>query len=108
MVLGSSANVSRVGRTLLSVLRSAVRCRVGQDCPTYGAGAFVALLLVLCAARTLIAAERILDHSSLASAVESIRVEDLKTHVSTLASDALQGREAGTTAGHAASAYCRI
>lgn len=105
MVLGSSANVSRVGRTLLSVLRSAIRCRVGQDCPTYGVGAFVALLLVLCATRTLIAADRILDHSSLTSAVESIRVEDLKTHVNTLASDALQGREAGTTAGHAASAY---
>ena len=41
----------------------------------------------------------------LVAAVESIRVEDLKTHISTLASDALQGREAGTTGGHAASAY---
>ena len=41
----------------------------------------------------------------LVAAVESILVEDLKTHISTLASDALQGREAGTTGGHAASAY---
>ncbi len=41
----------------------------------------------------------------LVAAVESIRVEDLKTHISTLASDALQGREAGRTGGHAASAY---
>ncbi len=40
-----------------------------------------------------------------ATAVESIRVEDLKTHIGTLASDALQGREGGSTGGHAASAY---
>ncbi len=37
--------------------------------------------------------------------LESIRIGDLKTHVSTLASDALQGREAGGTGGHAARAY---
>ncbi|MBM3970583.1 MAG: M20/M25/M40 family metallo-hydrolase [Planctomycetes bacterium] len=41
----------------------------------------------------------------LAAAVESIGIEELKTHISTLASDALQGREAGTAGGHAASAY---
>ncbi len=41
----------------------------------------------------------------LVAAIESIQVEDLKTHISTLASDAMQGREAGTTGGHAASAY---
>ena len=47
----------------------------------------------------------LLDDESVVAAVESIRVADLKTHVGTLASDALQGREAGTTNGHAASAY---
>lgn len=46
-----------------------------------------------------------IDDDSVVTAVESIRIEDLKTHVGTLASDALQGREAGTTNGHAASAY---
>lgn len=39
------------------------------------------------------------------AAGESIRIEDLKTHIGTLASDALQGREGGSTGGHAASAY---
>lgn len=39
------------------------------------------------------------------TAVKSIRVEDLKTHIGTLASDALQGREGGSTGGHAAGAY---
>ncbi len=46
-----------------------------------------------------------IDESAIVAAIESIRVEDLKTHVGTLASDALQGREAGTVNGHAASAY---
>ena len=46
-----------------------------------------------------------IDESAIVVAAESIRVEDLKTHVGTLASDALQGREAGTVNGHAASAY---
>ena len=49
--------------------------------------------------------EEILDQSSLAAAAESIGVEELKTHVSTLAADALQGREGGSVGGHAASAY---
>ena len=48
---------------------------------------------------------RTIDESAVVAAAESIRVEDLKTHVGTLASDALQGREAGTVNGHAASAY---
>ncbi len=39
------------------------------------------------------------------AAVESIQIADLKTHIGTLASDALQGRESGTVSGHAASAY---
>ncbi len=46
-----------------------------------------------------------INEEAFVAAVESIRIEDLKTHVGTLASDALQGREAGTTSGHAASAY---
>ena len=46
-----------------------------------------------------------IDDAAVATAVESIRVDDIKRHVGTLASDALQGREAGTTSGHAASAY---
>lgn len=46
-----------------------------------------------------------IDDAAVAPAVESIRVDDIKRHVGTLASDALQGREAGTTSGHAASAY---
>lgn len=46
-----------------------------------------------------------INAASLTTAVESIGVDDLKRHVGTLASDALQGREAGTTSGHAASAY---
>lgn len=43
--------------------------------------------------------------ADLAPAFESIRVEDLKTHIGTLASDALQGRDGGSVGGHAASAY---
>ena len=46
-----------------------------------------------------------INDEAFVTAVESIRVEDLKTHVGTLASDALQGREAGTASGNAASAY---
>ena len=42
---------------------------------------------------------------ALVAAIESIRVQDLKTHVGTLASDSLQGREGGSVGGHAASAY---
>lgn len=39
------------------------------------------------------------------TAVESIRVDDLQKHVATLASDAFQGREAGSPGGQAAAAY---
>ncbi len=46
-----------------------------------------------------------LDDRAVAAAVESIRVADLKPHIGTLASDALQGREGGSAGGHAASAY---
>lgn len=46
-----------------------------------------------------------LDDRAVAAAVESIRVADLKPHIATLASDALQGREAGSAGGQAASAY---
>jgi hypothetical protein len=46
-----------------------------------------------------------LDDRAVAVAVESVRVEDLKPHIATLASDAMQGREAGSMGGRAASAY---
>ena len=82
MVLGPSANLSR--RTVLL------------------SGWLLGYLgLVANAAETITP----LVDRDLVAAVESIRVEDLKIHISTLASDALQGREAGTTGGHAASAY---
>lgn len=41
----------------------------------------------------------------LETAMESVRVDDLRRHVATLASDALQGREAGSPGGQAAAAY---
>ena len=46
-----------------------------------------------------------LEDHDIAAAVESIRIADLKPHITTLASDALQGRESGSAGGHAASAY---
>ena len=45
------------------------------------------------------------DDRDIAAAVESIRIADLKPHIATLASDALQGRESGSAGGNAASAY---
>ncbi|MBM82039.1 MAG: hypothetical protein CMJ78_15820 [Planctomycetaceae bacterium] len=39
--------------------------------------------------------------------LETIRLEDLKKHVSVLASDTLEGREAGTRGGKASSAYIK-
>ncbi len=68
-------------------------------------GRIVGLLLLLVITSTLIAAEKIPADSSIIAAIESIRVEDLKVHINTLASDALQGREGGSAGGHAASAY---
>jgi hypothetical protein len=55
----------------------------------------------------LVAAEEalLLEGRDIAAAAESIRVEDLKRHVVTLASDTLQGREGGSAGGVAASAY---
>ncbi len=47
----------------------------------------------------------LLNDRDIAAAAESIRVEDLKPHIATLASDALQGREGGSAGGQAASAY---
>jgi hypothetical protein len=107
MVLGSSANVMaetsttpRACHAPLVPLRSGARGKsICGRCSIFNA------LLFFVATPMAFAEELRLDHSSLTSAVESIRVDDLKTHVNTLASDALQGREAGTTAGHAASAY---
>lgn len=87
MVLGPSANVSRIHRHHLIVQLS---------------GWLIGLLSLVgnAADKTTGLSDRDFD-----TAVESIRVEDLKTHISTLASDALQGREGGTMGGHAASAY---
>lgn len=87
MVLGPSANVSRIHRPHRIVQLS---------------GWLIGLLSLVANAadETTPLADR-----EFAAAVESIRVEDLKTHISTLASDALQGREGGSTGGHAASAY---
>lgn len=87
MVLGPSANINRIHRARRIVQLS---------------GLAVCLFTVVANA-----AEKMtpLTDRGLVTAVESIRVEDLKTHISTLASDALQGREGGSTGGHAASAY---
>ncbi len=46
-----------------------------------------------------------LEDRDIAVAVESVRIADLKPHIATLASDALQGREGGSAGGQAASAY---
>lgn len=71
---------------------------------------FVALshFALLCVAPYLAAAEdeaTPLEDRDIAAAAESIRVEELKPHIATLASDALQGREGGSAGGQAASAY---
>lgn len=88
MVFGPSANVSRraTNRKVGILLPGWLICFFG----------FVANAAV----ETAPLADRDFD-----TAVESIRVENLKTHIGTLASDALQGREGGSTGGHAASAY---
>ena len=45
------------------------------------------------------------EFAAMASALESIQVEDLTGHTDTLADDAFEGREAGTRAGKATSNY---
>lgn len=92
MVLGSSANIA--AQTWVSSRRIAELSR--NLC-------ILVVLIVLMASD--LTAESLLDGSSIVSAIESIRVDDLKQHISTLASDALQGREGGSAGGHAASAY---
>ncbi len=47
------------------------------------------------------------DDSALNAAVESIRIEDLRRHQWTLASDSFEGREGGSRGGRAAAAYLR-
>lgn len=102
MVLRPSANVIADCAGLMTSLSLPKRVRGKSICSRFS---FFNAVLFIVAAQSAFAEELRLDHSSLTSAVESIRVNDLKTHINTLASDALQGREAGTTAGHAASAY---
>ncbi len=47
------------------------------------------------------------DRGPIGGALERITIADLKRHCGTLASDALEGREAGATGGQAAAAYLR-
>lgn len=60
---------------------------------------FVAILVGLAASASVARA------ASFDAALESIRRDDLKRHAAVLASDTLEGREAGTRGGHAAGAY---
>jgi hypothetical protein len=61
----------------------------------------LAVALGFSAATTVTAA----DAEAVVSAVESIQLKQLKQHVSVLASDTFEGREAGTRGGKAAGAY---
>ncbi len=45
------------------------------------------------------------DQPAAGAAIDRISIADLKRHCGTLASDALEGREAGSNGGHAAAAY---
>ncbi len=84
--------------------------KVLQERDTFGVNnagrcSLLGLMLCLFAAPALIADEPLAVEPSVTAAIESIRIEDLKVHINTLASDALQGREGGSAGGHAASAY---
>lgn len=65
-------------------------------------GLRLAALLGALSCSTLATAE---EASALSIAIESITTDELKKHVEFLASDTLQGREAGTVGNHAAGAY---
>ena len=93
MAIGSSANVMRAQPT------------TGEPGNRGLLIQFAGLMLFFLVAPTLLADEPLAVDPSVSAAIESIRVEDLKTHIGTLASDALQGREGGSAGGHAASAY---
>jgi len=104
MVLGPSANLSRIAHRF-KLTRS-----VSEERGTIDALRHIVLLsgFLVCFLRLIgNAAEETapLADRDLVTAVESINVADLKTHISTLASDALQGREGGSVGGHAAGAY---
>ena len=60
----------------------------------------VAVLALLTLARPVLG-----DARTLRSALESITTDELRQHTNVLASDTLEGREAGTRGGHAAGAY---
>ena len=64
-------------------------------------------MLRVCVFLTAGLAAQAADPTSVSSAWESIQVDDLRKHVVFLASDELEGREAGTTGGHAAGDYVR-
>ena len=124
MVLGSRADVAAAGRRLRNAVQSE-ECRVQSAKRVTSVRTAIwppstlrsalgvlhsgrisfGLAIVLVATHSVLASEPILDEAALSTAIESIRIADLKTHVSTLASDSLQGREGGSVGGHAASAY---
>jgi len=64
----------------------------------------VSFAFLLPAGNPAISAERI-AHAALAKAVNSINKQDLKSHIRFLASDALEGREAGSEGARAAAVY---
>jgi hypothetical protein len=106
MVLGSSANVAASAGDNCTAAHSEFALeRSTLDTIRAGWCSFLSVIVSLFIARALVAGEPVTVESSIATAIESIRVEDLKVHIGTLASDALQGREGGSTGGHAASAY---
>ncbi len=79
----------------------------GVPCARWRLIALIHLVLLSVAPFLVTAADETspLEDRDIAAAVESIRIADLKPHIATLASDALQGRESGSAGGGAASAY---
>jgi Peptidase family M28/PDZ domain len=80
----------------MTYVQTRLTCR---GCPL--ANAVLTALAVALSSANVAAAER----AALAAAKESITTSDLKRHVEFLAADALEGREAGSRGGRAASAY---
>jgi hypothetical protein len=68
-------------------------------------GLFVLLSLLASLCNTLQATELVNNAAARRTALESINVKDLHTHLDFLADDTLQGRGAGTSGGRAASSY---
>jgi len=66
---------------------------------------FVLLSLLASLSSSVSAAERVNNAAARRAALESITVNDLRTHLNFLADDALQGRGAGSSGGRAAGSY---